>query len=252
MRIAYKLKVRSIISWFVLINILITVYYFADTLWPGKFFNTENAAVAETKPVEETKTAGGAASHGETQSPTETKSQTEKKAESGTAKNAEKASIPVDTGGDTEKSPLMQPEDIRAIMDTLERKRKALQEDEARIKKERANLDSIKQEIEEKIAELTVVQKKIEDDLSQKAALVSQQEKKMEDAGLQKIKQLVKVYSSMKPKNAAAIVDKMDMEVVFQVFSNMKGEQAGEILSYVNQDRAAKISELLVTKEKTK
>ncbi|MFH0728891.1 MAG: hypothetical protein V2B19_21460 [Pseudomonadota bacterium] len=241
-----KFKVSSIISLFIPILIFITAYGLVGTDLPIRFFIQKNSAVAETKP------AGESGAHGAAQPAAETKSHTETKAEAGAADKAEKVATPADTGISPEKTPLIQPEDIRAIMDTLERKRKALQEDEARIKKERASLDSLKQEIEEKIAELTVVQKKIEEDLSQKAALASQQEKKMEDAELQKIKQLVKVYSSMKPKSAAAIVDKMDMNVVFQVFSNMRGEQVGEILSYVNQERAAKISEWLVTKEKTK
>jgi flagellar motility protein MotE (MotC chaperone) len=252
MKVLKKFKIKSFILWFVLIHILITGYYLAGTYWSVDFFYKKNEAVAETKPAGEKKPAGESPPPGEAQSAAETKTHSENKTEAVPADKAEKSAPPGIPGTTSDQASLLQPEDIRAVMDTLERKRKALQEDEARLKKERTSLDALKQEIEEKIVELTELQKKIEDDLNQKAALASQQEKKIDEAELQKIKQLVKVYSSMKPKNAAAIVDKMDMNVVFQVFSNMKGEQVGEILSYVNQERAAKISEWLVTKEKTK
>ena len=52
----------------------------------------------------------------------------------------------------------------------------------------------------------------------------------------------------MNPKKAAEIFDKMDMDVIHQVFSNMKGDQVGKILSFVNRDRAAKITERLAPK----
>ncbi|MDX9786405.1 MAG: hypothetical protein RBT11_06505 [Desulfobacterales bacterium] len=144
--------------------------------------------------------------------------------------------------------PVLLPEDMRAVMNTLEKKRIALQEEETRIKKERAQLDLLKRDIQEKIDELSGIQKKIEEDLNQKAALASQAEQKKAMEEDKKIKQLVKVYSSMKPKSAAEIVDKMDLTVVLQVFSHMKGEQVGEILTYVNKDRAAKISEQLASR----
>jgi len=240
MKTFFNAKFKSFTLWLALIHVLIAGYWLVGAYWPVDFLFQMNAAIAETKPAEETKADTEAKPHAET------------KTEKENSEKVEKAEIPVEAAKTSDQPPLMQPEDIRAIMDTLEKKRKYLQEDEARMRKERANLENLKIEIEGKIAELTEVQKKIEDDLSQKAALALQQEKKMDDAELQKIKQLVKVYSSMKPKIAAAIVDKMDMNVVFQVFRNMKGEQVGEILSYVNQERAAKISEWLATKEITK
>ena len=162
--------------------------------------------------------------------------------------DAENRLAPAEASVATE-APLLQPGDIKAVMETLEKKRIALQEEEERLKKERTKLESLKQEIESKIDELTVVQKKIEEDLNQKSALAAQAEQKKNMEEEKKIKQLVKVYASMKPKSAAEIVDKMDLSVVLQVFSNMKGEQVGQILSYVNKDRAAKISEWLATKK---
>lgn len=146
-------------------------------------------------------------------------------------------------------APPVQAEDIKAVMETLEKKRLSLQEEEARLKQERAGLERLKQEIEYKIEELSGIQQKIEADLNQKVALASQAEQKKNLAEEKNIKQLVKVYASMKPKSAAEIVDKMDLTVVLQVFSHMKGEQVGQILGYVDKDRAAKISEWLAKKK---
>jgi flagellar motility protein MotE (MotC chaperone) len=145
--------------------------------------------------------------------------------------------------------PLLQPKDIQAVMDSLEKKRRELQEKEADLKQEQARLESLKLDIEDKIQTLSKVQKKIEDDLNRKQMLATQAEKKMKAEEEKHIKQLVKVYTSMKPKTAAAIVDKLDLNIVFQVFRAMKGEQVGKILTYVDRNRAATISEWLATKK---
>ena len=42
----------------------------------------------------------------------------------------------------------------------------------------------------------------------------------------------------------------MDLEVAKKMFLKMKGERAGQILSFVNSDRAAQISEKLTEKKK--
>ena len=135
--------------------------------------------------------------------------------------------------------------DVRAVMKRLDEERERIQAEEDRIKKQRAQLESLKTEIEEKIDTLSKIQQQISTDLDKKEALVSDKEQKQKAADAAKIKMLSKVYASMKPKKAAAIIDKMDIDIIEKVFSKMKGEQVGSILSYVEKDRAAKISERL-------
>ena len=218
MRRLSKYRIKALVVGFVVAKIMITGYYLAGRL-------TLNPVSPETVVV----------SVAQAQSDPEATAAVEKRVSAGETPEAE--------------LPLLLPEDIRAVMDTLEKKRIALQEENIRLKKERTRLDILKREIEDKIEELTGVQKKIEDDLNRKAALAAQSEQKKDLEEEKKIKQLVKVYSSMKPKSAAEIVDKMDLNVVLHVFSNMKGEQVGQILTYVNKDRAAKISERLASKD---
>ena len=136
--------------------------------------------------------------------------------------------------------------DVRAVLRRLDSERQRLEKEEERIKRQREQLEDLKEEIDGKIEKLSTIQQQITADLEKKEALLSKIEQQRNSAGEAKMKRLGKVYASMKSKQAAAIVDNMDIEVVQKIFSHMKGEQIGNILSYVNKERAAKISERLV------
>ncbi len=135
--------------------------------------------------------------------------------------------------------------EIQAMMNQIEARRMQLAEEENRIKNERDQLEQLKLDIDIKLDEMKAVQAKIEEGLARKAQLAAQEQQQKSVAEAAKLKQLVKVYSSMSPKKAAGIIDKLDMKVIYEVFSNMKGEEIGQILSYVSGERAAKITERL-------
>jgi len=61
----------------------------------------------------------------------------------------------------------------------------------------------------------------------------------------ERVRHLVKIYSSMKPKAAADLMNNMDLNVAVQVFLDMKGEIAGGILSYMDTKKAALITKRL-------
>lgn len=63
----------------------------------------------------------------------------------------------------------------------------------------------------------------------------------------ERIKHLVKIYSSMQPKAAAKLMDNMDLLVAVEVFHNMKGEIAGGILANMDANKAAAITKMLAT-----
>ena len=52
----------------------------------------------------------------------------------------------------------------------------------------------------------------------------------------------------MAPKKAAGLIEKLDIEIIVEVFSKMKGDSVGKILSYVKPEKAAMISERLIKK----
>ena len=57
----------------------------------------------------------------------------------------------------------------------------------------------------------------------------------------------VKAYSSMKPKEAAAIFDTMtdNLELVAKILSAMKADARGDILGNMKTDTAAKVTKLM-------
>ncbi len=154
-------------------------------------------------------------------------------------------SPPEDTAGVEEKAAAPAPETPEVLFRGLEAKRLALEERAEAIRLEEKKLKELKAELEESREALETLRQQIETSLSRlevKEKAVNEVQR-LEEA--KRIKQLVKLYSSMKPKQAAAIVDKMDIVIAERLFMNLKGEVAGKILAYVEQPKAARISERL-------
>lgn len=109
--------------------------------------------------------------------------------------------------------------------------------EEKRIAKKKAELLAIQDDINKKIVTLT----RLRDDIRAEKAM-----KKTEEE--QQFKHLIKVYSAMKPQNAADLIEKLDIKLAIKLLSKMKGDDVGKILSFVKIEKAAKISEGLVNR----
>lgn len=212
-----RLRLKTLVIGFILVKIGISVVYLIDVDQPI----SHQTAVAQDNPA------------------------VSESIEAGEVKEAEVPSEDPTSPQETE-----QLAEVEAVMGLLEDERARLKEKEEQLKKEKLQLESLKRDIEEKIEQLAAVQKKIDEGLARREQMEKQAQQQKDAAQEAKIKHLVKMYTSMNPKKAAEIIDKMDMDVVHQVFSNMKGDQVGKILSYVNRDRAAKISERLAPASK--
>jgi flagellar motility protein MotE (MotC chaperone) len=197
-------KIKILLIGFVLAKVLVTVFYVTGALPLQGILLTQTTAVAQDAGNGETDPAATAAA-----------------------------------AADKEE----QYAEVQAMMNQLEVKRLKLKDEEESIRQERKQLEQLKRDIDLKIDELSAVQAKLDASLARKDQMEAQAQKEQSEAEAAKIKQLVKVYTSMSPKVAAEIINKMDMKVVYEVFSNMKGEQVGQILTYVNEDRAAEITE---------
>jgi flagellar motility protein MotE (MotC chaperone) len=139
-------------------------------------------------------------------------------------------------------------EEVKLTLASLEEKRLEIEKEKERLTEQEARLESLKEELELKIDELARIRKAVEAALAVKEKQETETVRLAREQEEAKLKHLVKVYTSMKPKNAAALIDKLDMEVVLQLFSRMKGQQIGQILTYVSVDRAALVSERLARK----
>ncbi|NCC24829.1 MAG: DUF3552 domain-containing protein [Deltaproteobacteria bacterium] len=61
----------------------------------------------------------------------------------------------------------------------------------------------------------------------------------------ERIRHLVGVYSNMKPKEAAKVIETLDQDIAVKILSGMQGRIAGEILSFVETRKAAALTEQL-------
>ena len=130
--------------------------------------------------------------------------------------------------------PSLDSRDAGVNVGILEHKRSEIEMERRQLERERKQLTALKREIEAKLVRLSEIEESIQRKIDEQETIRNN-----------KIKHLIKIYTTMAPKKAAALVEKLDMEVVIELFSRMKGEQVGQILPYVSAGKATKISERL-------
>lgn len=60
-----------------------------------------------------------------------------------------------------------------------------------------------------------------------------------------KVKNLIQMYANMKPRMAAQAMENMDERIAVRILSGMPPKQSGEILTYTNPAKTAKLTELI-------
>ncbi len=100
-------------------------------------------------------------------------------------------------------------------------------------------LTAVELRIVERTESLKKIQKTIDASLAKHAAREKAQ-----------LESLVKIYSAMKPKQAAQIFNNLDEEVLIAIVENMKEKKMGAILAQMNLNKAKKLTVSLATKEK--
>ena len=123
-------------------------------------------------------------------------------------------------------------------LEFLIQKKAQIEKEEKRIKEKKAEVLAIQDDINKKIAELTKLRDEIKSEKTRKKIAEEQQ-----------FKHLVKIYSAMKPQNAADLIEKLDIKLAIELLSRMKGEDVGKILSFVKIEKAAKLSEGLIKQD---
>lgn len=113
----------------------------------------------------------------------------------------------------------------------LAAEREALLEREKYLERQEARLEELKEEITRKIDELTLLREEILATMNQK--------NEMQEA---EVKHLIKIYSTMKPQKVAQLIEQLDIDLVTALFSRMKGDVVGDILSFVDSETGARIT----------
>lgn len=113
-----------------------------------------------------------------------------------------------------------------------------------RLQERRQELDSRARELELRESLVKAAEKKLE------AETASQKEGEAKDGGVQRreaadaarMKALVTMYETMKPKDAAKIFDRLDSKVLFDVVSQIKPQIMAAILAQMSADAAERLT----------
>ena len=132
--------------------------------------------------------------------------------------------------------PAVSPETFRMI-ETIENKNQELKKREEELRIKQTRLEALEAKVRN---DLDKIEKNISESKKQMGV---QDEKTKENVGA-----LIKVYSSMKPEEAANLVEAIDEGLALQIISGMKSKIAGQVLSNLDVKVAKRISENLAGK----
>lgn len=116
----------------------------------------------------------------------------------------------------------------------LAKRRSQLDKKEKEIAVREALLSAAERELDQKLRELTNIRSEIE------AAM-----KKRSDEEQARIDSLVKIYEGMKPKDAASILNTLDLDVLMVIMTKMTERKSSAILSEMSTDRARTITTMM-------
>jgi flagellar motility protein MotE (MotC chaperone) len=116
----------------------------------------------------------------------------------------------------------------------IEQREAELRRKEEQLRQKEEYLTRMEQEVERKLKDLLAIQKEIQAYRSEK-----------EQSQNTKIRSLAKIYGTMKPKEAAKLLDNLEEHLVVSVISTMSADEAANILGNMDVKKAAKISESL-------
>jgi flagellar motility protein MotE (MotC chaperone) len=120
------------------------------------------------------------------------------------------------------------------LLQNLQKRREELDQRDAAIQQREATLKVAEGRVDQKLAELTELKAGIE-------KLLELQKQKQND----EVMSLVKIYSAMKPADAARIFNTLEMPVLLSVVSHMKEQKSASIIAAMQPDRARDLTSRL-------
>ncbi|RQW88559.1 MAG: hypothetical protein EHM79_05390 [Geobacter sp.] len=119
------------------------------------------------------------------------------------------------------------------VADTSLQKRNEILERETAVSLKEKELKSLSESLSARIQQLQQARKEIEASLDQK---------KKDEA--EKYKKMLKVYKSLRPEAAAALMDKLDESMALEMLTQMDTKTAVKLIPLMNQDRVLKWTRL--------
>jgi flagellar motility protein MotE (MotC chaperone) len=134
--------------------------------------------------------------------------------------------------------PAVSSETFRMI-ETIENKNRELKKREEELRIKEVRLEALEAKVRKDL-------EKIEKSISESKEQMGLQGEKTKE----NVAALIKVYSSMKPEEAANLVEAVDEDLALKIVSGMKSKIAGQVLSKLDVQVAKRISEKLAGKRK--
>lgn len=175
---------------------------------------------------------------GESSSKEHSSSHSEKKKDSSDKKSDKK--IAEDSKPPTEGA--HQPKDGTSLINNLSKSEIELLKE---LSKRREKLDSDKKSIDMREQVLKATENKLDQKVTELKQLQAQLEtlmKQYDEKEKGKILSLVKIYETMKPKDAAKIFNELEMPVLIKVVSNMKEVKVAPIIASMDPSKARDLS----------
>lgn len=146
-------------------------------------------------------------------------------------KTAEKSDAKAAEGENKEKRPDWQEDEVNHFQKLVERK-KELDAREEELNRMESELQVQRDEIEKRLKSLEDTRQHISSSLKERV---------VEDE--QKVETLVQMYSSMKPAQAAKVLESMDEDLAVEILGRMKKKSAAEVLNLMKAEKAQVFSE---------
>ncbi len=124
--------------------------------------------------------------------------------------------------------------EARVAEPNLSEEWQTLRQRQEEVQRREQTLQALERELDAKLNRLQELEKRIQAMLEKADVLKDE-----------KTKHLVDVYSNMKPKRAAEALEALEEPVAVKILSGMRGRNAGEILSFVDAEKAARLTEAL-------
>ncbi|MCH8157654.1 MAG: hypothetical protein IID18_07895, partial [Nitrospinae bacterium] len=133
-------------------------------------------------------------------------------------------------------TPTISPETFRMI-EMIERKNTELKKREEALTAKEQQLQTLEEKIQKDLDKIELALAKSKELLGLKEDLIKEN-----------VDALIKVYSSMKPEEAANLIAAIDSDLALQIISGMKSKIAGQVLSQLDVKVAKTISERMAGK----
>ncbi|MGI6680568.1 MAG: MotE family protein [Bdellovibrionota bacterium] len=124
----------------------------------------------------------------------------------------------------------------KKVLTSLDARRAELSERGKKMDLREIDLEARENELEIKLAELRQLTSKLKtnrEGVDQKRNL--------------QVEQLAKIYSSMSPEESARLMEDLDVSIALELMQKMSEKRIGQILSLMDQEKALKMSKMLVT-----